>query len=96
MSAILKTCAARAHRTLRRPLMMIAVDPHGDGSFNIQMAHVDLSRAHVAAMALDLMRSVADDINASACSDCASCQARLRQLQIAIGALEAIEAGPPQ
>lgn len=47
-------------------------------------------------MALDLMRSLADDINASACSDCASCRARQHQLQIAIAALEATEAGPPQ
>ncbi|MEN5112809.1 hypothetical protein ABE453_02210 [Brevundimonas diminuta] len=96
MSAVLETCLARAHRTLKRPLLMIAVDPQHDGSYTLQFAHADLHRDHVAAMALDLMRSLAEDINASACSDCASCRARQHQLQIAIAALEATEAGPSQ
>lgn len=96
MSTVLETCFARAHRTLKRPLMIIAVAPRHDGSYTLQFAHAGLQRAHIAAMALDLMRALADDINASACSDCASCQARLRHLQIAIAALEATEAGAPQ
>lgn len=96
MSAVLEVCFARAHRALKRPLMMIAVAPRQDGSYTLQFAHAGLQRAHVAAMALDLMRSLAVDINASACSDCASCRARQHQLQIAIAALEATEAGASQ
>lgn len=96
MSNVLETCFARAHRSLNRPLMMIAVAPHHDGSYTLQFAHAGLHRDHIAAMALDLMRALADDINASACSDCASCRTDLHQLKMAIAALEANEAGPSQ
>lgn len=88
----LATHLDHVYRTLGRPVILLAFAPTPDGGFATEFAHSALSRAHVGAAALDLLRFLRDDLQADPCRDCLSCTARLSRIEAAIGALETPDA----
>ena len=83
----------RVYRTLARPVILLAFSHKPDGGFITEFAHSSLSRAHVSAAALDLLRFLRDDLQADPCRDCPACSARLSRIETAIAVLEAPDAG---
>lgn len=92
-SSPLDALLARVYRTLARPVILLAFSPRPDGGFATEFAHSSLSRAHVSAAALDLLRFLRDDLHADPCRDCPACSARLSRIEAAIAVLETPDAG---
>lgn len=82
---LIETAARSARRFLKRPLILGVIQPQPDGSFDTAFSFQNASRAHVEAIAIDLLRLTLEEIPED--DPCDACRARRDRIANALATL---------